>query len=694
MKTKLLFTIFSAICYISGSYGQAVLFSEDFESGEIPFNWQEEFVKGAISWGYENGGSTTSPEIPNTRKPIAAHGGVKNALFFYQSMNNEATRLVTKKITSLEFAIKPELHFFHAQMDWQHTQDNIKHDNLKVYYKSGINKPWTLLRSYTEATTGWVERILVLPENDLSGDYYLAFEGITNWGWGTCVDDIRIIETGVLPKSLSEISVQQAEVGSVSSGTNNNPVLKVKVKVIGNSGTLPLNSMVVSSLNANDVDIKPSGVKLFYTRDAEFNTDTQVGSGASFVSGKAVLSNLNYDLPLGYSYLWVTYDIESLATHRDTVDAKFQANSININGSTYPATDISPEGSRTILQTLVSDDFEGELKWNLGGEFEHGSPMGLGGSQGNSDPDEAYSGTNIIGTDLTGLGNYNGDYEMLINRDQDYATTIQSFDFSYKNDLTIRYMRHLNIGVNDEAFIKISPDGGATWQTAWTNSSMILDDTWILHEIDITEFAARKSQVKVMFSLGATNDYWQLSGWNIDDFMITGKNVLKDVGISRIITPKNGCGYTSNEAITVEIKNYGQEASLSSIPLEYSLDGKTTIIRDTLKQSIGVGESVIYTFKKKANLSIPNIYNLYVSTNMSGDDDKANDAFNTILYVQPTYATAHVEKFESNGGLWIPQSGPVPNWEWGVPGFGLIAPSATKVWMTQLTSYYPDNDSS
>ncbi len=60
---------------LPGSYGQTVLFSEDFESGEIPLNWKQEFVKGAISWRYEPGGYTTSPAIPNSRRPIHAHGG-------------------------------------------------------------------------------------------------------------------------------------------------------------------------------------------------------------------------------------------------------------------------------------------------------------------------------------------------------------------------------------------------------------------------------------------------------------------------------------------------------------------------------------------------------------------------------------------------------------------------------------------
>lgn len=203
---------------LSMGYGQTVLFTEDFESGEIPLTWKQEFTKGSISWRYEDGGYTLNPTIPNSRKPIAAHGGEFNALFQYQSSNSEATKLVTKRIDALEFAIKPELHFFNAQFDWKHGADYY-HDYLRVYYKRSATSPWILLNSYTGATTDWVERIILLPEGDLSADYYLAFEGETKWGWGTCVDDIQIIETGILQKNLNEISVEQASDVSVSSGT-------------------------------------------------------------------------------------------------------------------------------------------------------------------------------------------------------------------------------------------------------------------------------------------------------------------------------------------------------------------------------------------------------------------------------------------------------------------------------------------
>lgn len=669
---------------------QTVLFSEGFESGEIPLTWKEEFVKGAISWRYENGGYSLNPAIPNSRKPIAAHSGSYNALFQFQSSNNEATKLVTKKISALEFAVKPELHFYHAQFDWKHGADYY-HDILRVYYKNGVNSTWKLLQEYTAVTTDWVERIIQLPDNDLSGDYYLAFEGETKWGWGTCVDDIQILETGVKQKALASISVEQATDMNISSGTSSNPILRINLKVSGNSGSFPLNSLVVNSLNTDDADIEAGGVKLYLTQDVDFNTDHPIGSGVSFSGGVASFTGLNYTLPTGYSYIWVAYDVTAGAGHRNVVDAKLAANSININGQQYMAAEQSPAGSREILRTLYSDDFESGLGWTLSGEFEYDRPNGLGGSQGNSDPGSAYSGTYIIGTDLNGQGEYPGDYEKNLLDDEYYAIS-DTFDFTYYNDLSIRYMRYLNIGINDDATIDVSADGGKTWKTAWSNTSMILDDGWKLHEVDITSQAARQKKVLVRYGIGQTNDYWQLSGWNIDNFSVTGNYVSRDVGISRMIAPVMGCGHTDSETVTVMVKNHGAADSYGVIPLQYSFDGNNTITYDTLKQVIAFGDSVQFTFKKKADLSVAGIYDLRVTTHMTGDDDVSNDGITRSFYVQPTYTTNHTETFETNGGLWMKPLA-TATWENGIPGFGINPPSGTRVWMTRLLDHYPDGDS-
>ncbi len=673
------------------TYSQTILFSEDFESGETPLSWNYEFVKGAITWRYEPGGYSLTPSIPNTRQPMEAHGGNYNAIFQFQSIGNEATKLVTEKISALEFAIKPELHFYHAQMKWMHGGE-YKNDKLKVYYKSRESNPWTLLRSYGEPTDEWTERVILLPEDDLSGDYYIAFEGETHWGWGTCVDDIKIIETGILQKYIAELVVEQASETSVASGTDQNPILRLKVKVMGNSGTLPLSSLILKSLNTDDADIKDAGVKLYHTISAGFNAENPIGSGVSFSGGQAEFTGLNFDLPTGYSYIWVAFDLKHTAGHRHILDAKFTANSINIKGNTYPSVEKSPAGSCTVFQTIYSEDFESENDWVLTGEFEKGSPQGLGGSQGNPDPTEAYSGNGIIGSDLTGLGEYEGDYEKNLYEDDDAAIS-DTMDLTYYNDLSLRYMRYLNIGVNDAAYIKVSPDGGKTWHTAWANQSMVLDDSWKLHEVNITPYAARKKKVLIKYSIGATNDYWQLSGWNIDDVTVTGSFVSKDVGISRIISPVQGCGNTSSESVTVVVKNYGANDSYGIIPLKYSIDGKKTFTLDTLHQVIPFGDSVIFTFYKKVDLSIPDIYNFSVTTSMSGDQDQSNDGIERSMIIQPTYKSDHVESFESKKGLWI--AGGVNNsWQCGTPGFGIIPVSGTNVWKTKLLDNYPDRDSS
>ncbi|MFO7369393.1 MAG: T9SS type A sorting domain-containing protein [Bacteroidales bacterium] len=674
------------------SNGQVVLFSEDFESVEIPLDWKGQYIYGSIDWRYENGGYSLNPEIPYTRKPVAAYSGQYNALFQYQSANNEATKLITKRIDALEFAIKPELHFYHAQMAWKHGEDYYN-DNLRVYYRTGATSAWKLLKTYTEATTDWVERIILLPENDLSADYYLAFEGETHWGWGTCVDDIKIYETGVLQKYLSDISVEQASDISVASGTDNNPILKIKLKVMGNAGTCPINSLTVNSLNINDTDIKTGGVKLYLTYDTDFDTDNPVGGGVSFSSGKAVFTNLNFDLPIGYSYLWITYDVAGDAGHRNTIDGMIDAGALNINGQTYFNEPKSPNGTRTILQTIYSDDFESGLNWTLNGEFQYGSPQGLGGMQGNPDPLVAFSGDSIIGTDLSGLGEYPGDYEKNLGF-ADYSAISDTFDLTYYNDLTIRYMRHLNVGVNDEASIDVSSDGGNTWRTAWYVPSMILDDRWKLHEIDISQLASRKKEVIIRYSLGTTNDYWQLSGWNIDNFQLTGRFVSKDVGVSSLVTPVQGCGHTSEETVSVYVKNYGATDSYGTIPLQYSFDGEQTITYDTLKQVIPFGDSVLFTFKKKADLATPDLYNLVVKSTMNGDEDEFNDAVTRTFYAQPTRSADHTETFESKGGVWIPSTNANSNWEWGTPGYGIIPPSGNKLWATRLISTYTPNDSS
>ncbi len=165
------------------------------------------------------------------------------------------------------------------------------------------------------------------------------------------IDDFYVGEQ--INKSFNSVTVAQAATSNILVGSTNNEILKLKFDVEGGSGTLPLNSITITGANKNDADIASNGVKLYRTATPTFATDNLVATG-SFAKGSVAFNGLNYDLPSGYTYFWVTYDITSAATVGDTVDAKILANGIDVNGTTYNSSDDNPAGSRTLYGIALS----------------------------------------------------------------------------------------------------------------------------------------------------------------------------------------------------------------------------------------------------------------------------------------------------------------------------------------------------
>ncbi|MCX6249651.1 MAG: hypothetical protein NTX61_02760 [Bacteroidetes bacterium] len=162
-------------------------------------------------------------------------------------------------------------------------------------------------------------------------------------------------------KYLSSLTITQASTANVTRGSNDNEILKLDFNVAGTTSTLPLNSITVTNVGA-DANIATGGVKLYQTATNVFSTGTPLGTAQSFSSGLAAFITLGLDLLPGHTYVWVTYDIAAGATPGATADAKIAANAINVVGTTYPATEQSPGGSRPIVcgitNTPYSDNFD------------------------------------------------------------------------------------------------------------------------------------------------------------------------------------------------------------------------------------------------------------------------------------------------------------------------------------------------
>ena len=176
-----------------------VFLEEGFEDGYKPDGWTEEYVTGEIDWRYRNGGYNPSdpnldnPITPNgevdiARNPAAAYEGNYNAFFFNQGDDNERTKLITP-VLNMMGATAVELSFYLCQIPWTF-EGSTGWDILRLYYRVSDSDPWILLEEFLDPVYDWEEQRINLP--DPSETYYLAFEGHTRWGFGTCIDNVRI----------------------------------------------------------------------------------------------------------------------------------------------------------------------------------------------------------------------------------------------------------------------------------------------------------------------------------------------------------------------------------------------------------------------------------------------------------------------------------------------------------------------
>jgi len=174
---------------------------------------------------------------------------------------------------------------------------------------------------------------------------------------------------------------------------------------------------------------------------------------------------------------------------------------------------------------IFEDDFESSTGWVLTGEFEIDIPQGLGGSSGYPDPSTGFSGSKVLGVDLTGLGLKQGDYEGDLT-DREYSAISPIIDCSNYSNISLDFKRWLNIEAPtyDHAYIDIWDN--SNWTEVWTNDYTVADTVnwgnWRSISFDISEYADFNDEVKIRFSLGATDNADFFSGWNIDDFSIVG----------------------------------------------------------------------------------------------------------------------------------------------------------------------------
>lgn len=147
-----------------------------------------------------------------------------------------------------------------------------------------------------------------------------------------------------------------------------------------------------------------------------------------------------------------------------------------------------------------------------GDQWARGNPA-IPGSNEATDPDFAYSGKSIFGTDLSLDGSSDGKYEP--NSSGELRTPI--LNLSGSSTVILQFRRQLAVQQfsSDQATVRVN--GTTVWQNASGVST--IDTGWTLQEIDITSLAANNPSVQISWRILA-NGSTEYGGWNIDDVVI------------------------------------------------------------------------------------------------------------------------------------------------------------------------------
>jgi subtilisin family serine protease len=159
---------------------------------------------------------------------------------------------------------------------------------------------------------------------------------------------------------------------------------------------------------------------------------------------------------------------------------------------------------------VFHDNFETDAGWSTPAEWERGVPQGLG--SGSGDPTSAYSGSSILGYDLTGQGASPGDYEEIVKR---WALS-PVMNTTGLTQLELILRRKLGVASGDDASIAVFNPGQ---HIVWNSGSSIDDADWVEFRLDISERAGDQPLVQIGVGI-ESEDPGTSYGWNVDELIV------------------------------------------------------------------------------------------------------------------------------------------------------------------------------
>ncbi len=232
----------------------------------------------------------------------------------------------------------------------------------------------------------------------------------------------------------------------------------------------------------------------------------------------------------------------------------------------------------SIIPGVYRDNFDAATTtWTLEGEWQVTSPQGKGTAP--SDPTVSFTGTKVLGHDLTGLGLRAGDYERAVNE----RAISPKINATGKNRLQVWFRRWLNVGGGGISYIEVKQ--GVVYQPVWTSDSIqgVTQSGWTLEKVDISNYGDNNANLQVAFrQFGGPSAAGNRAGWNVDRFVIHSLNDPDFVGCGACGGAPTFAGITSavdNNACA----NNGVTVSWTQAPgWGTGNNGTYTVFRDTV----------------------------------------------------------------------------------------------------------------
>lgn len=115
----------------------------------------------------------------------------------------------------------------------------------------------------------------------------------------------------------------------------------------------------------------------------------------------------------------------------------------------------------------------------------------------------------------------------------------------------------------------------------------------------------------------------------LDDVSCIAVNNGNDLALNEIQAPtnENGCTLTANEDVKIKLENTGT-TDITTFEVKYAINNGAAVT-ETVNETINVGETLVYTFMQKADLSAFGEYIIDVEVMVQEDQNSSNNALTT-----------------------------------------------------------------